>query len=118
MQWRGRGGVLRPPAKPPLLPLPHPPLPTPLPFRLELRPVMSNEQVCQVSTLLTLLSGVLTPLGAAHLSPDHYERLFLYCATWSLGGLLEARDRPRFDAHLRALTDQAPEKVGGGAERR
>ncbi|PSC73956.1 flagellar outer dynein arm heavy chain gamma [Micractinium conductrix] len=80
-------------------------------IRLELRPVMSNEQVCQVSTLLTLLSGVLTPLGAAHLSPDHYERLFLYCATWSLGGLLEARDRPRFDAHLRALTDQAPEKV-------
>jgi hypothetical protein len=100
--------------------------------RLELRPVMYNEEVCQVSTLLTLLSGVLKPLtgadaaaggGGAHassaaghsaaLAPDHYERLFLYCATWSLGGLLEARDRPRFDAHLRAMTDQAPPKVGG-----
>lgn len=92
--------------------------------RLELRPVMHNEQVCQVQTLLTLLTGVLKPLaggsgggggsGGATLAPDHYERLFLYCATWSLGGLLDARERPRFDAHLRSLTDQAPDKVGGG----
>ncbi|KAL4452763.1 hypothetical protein ABPG75_008425, partial [Micractinium tetrahymenae] len=90
-------------------------------IRLELRPVMSNEQVCQVSTLLTLLSGVLKPLSgsgsgsaassAAPMATDHYERLFLYCCTWSLGGLLDARDRPRFDAHLRSLTDQAPEPV-------
>ena len=98
--------------------------------RLELRPVMHNEQVCQVQTLLTLLTGVLKPLASgssggsgsgsgssgssAPLSHDHYERLFLYCATWSLGGLLDAKERPRFDAHLRSLTDQAPEKVGAG----
>jgi dynein heavy chain len=92
--------------------------------RLELRPVMHNEQVCQVQTLLTLLTGVLKPLAgsggggggggsgnSAALTPDHYERLFLYCATWSLGGLLDTKERPRFDAHLRSLTDQAPEKV-------
>lgn len=83
---------------------------------------MSNEQVCQVSTLLTLLSGVLKPqTGApgsgASLAADHYERLFLFCLTWSLGGLLDARDRPRFDAHLRALTDQAPEPVSGAGRR-
>lgn len=85
---------------------------------------MSNEQVCQVNTLLTLLSGVLKPLSggpgsgassAAPLPAAHYERLFLYCLTWSLGGLLDARDRLRFDAHMRALTDQAPEPVRGGA---
>lgn len=52
--------------------------------------------------------------SSAPLSHDHYERLFLYCATWSLGGLLDAKERPRFDAHLRSLTDQAPEKVGAG----
>ena len=84
---------------------------------------MHNEQVCQVQTLLTLLTGVLKPLAGGSsggsgssvaLSPDHYERLFLYCATWSLGGLLDAKERPRFDAHLRSLTDQAPEKVGYG----
>ncbi len=83
---------------------------------------MSNEQVCQVNTLLTLLSGVLKPLAggpgsgassAAPLAAAHYERLFLYCLTWSLGGLLDTKDRPRFDAHLRALTDQAPEPVSG-----
>ncbi|KAI3432720.1 hypothetical protein D9Q98_004263 [Chlorella vulgaris] len=87
--------------------------------RLELRPVMHNEPVCQVSTLLTLLSGVLkaggtpggTSSGVPQLAPDHYERLFLYCLTWSLGGLLDGRDRVLFDAHLRSLTDQAPEQV-------
>lgn len=87
--------------------------------RVELRPVMTNEQVCQVSTLLTLLTGVLKPLSggssgssSAPLAPAHYERLFLYCTTWSLGGLLDSKDRLRFDAHLRSLTDQAPEPVG------
>lgn len=79
-------------------------------------------QVCQVSALLTLLSGVLKPLtggsgggsgsSQAALAPDHYERLFLYCAAWSLGGLLDVGDRVRFDAKLRTLTDQAPHKVG------
>lgn len=81
--------------------------------------MMHNEQACQINTLLTLLSGVLKPLAqsagsSAPLAPDHYERLFLYCATWSLGGLLDAADRPRFDDALRAMTDQAPDKVRCG----
>jgi hypothetical protein len=96
---------------------------------------MHNEQVCQVSTLLTLLSGVLAAAAgggasgasgagppssssAQQLAPDHCERLFLFCLTWSLGGLLDGKDRALFDAKLRTLTDQAPEPVrrppGGG----
>ena len=74
---------------------------------------MYNEQVCQVTTLLTLLSGLLKPLAGstAALPADQYERLFIYCTTWSLGGLLDAKDRVRFDTYLRGLTDQAPHKV-------
>lgn len=89
---------------------------------VELRPVIHNEDVCQVSTLLTLLSGVLTAAGgggsggpgtgaALQLAPDHFERLFLFCLTWSLGGLLDGKDRGLFDAKLRTLTSQAPEQV-------
>ena len=98
-------------------------------IRISLKPVMHNETVCQVNTLLTLLTGVLKPLGGgggaggasasgsgagpaspsgAALSADHYERLFLYCAAWALGGLLDVSDRVAFDTQLRTLTDQAP----------
>lgn len=100
-------------------------------IRINLKPVMHNETVCQVNTLLTLLTGVLKPLGSsgaggssasgsggspatpsgAVFSPDHYERLFLYCCAWALGGLLDVGDRVAFDAQLRTLTDQAPPPV-------
>lgn len=105
---------------------PPPSLPPTAPLsRLNCKPVMHNESVCQVSTLLTLLTGVLKPLtgegagsgsggsaaAAAALAPHHYECLFIYCLAWSLGGLLDARDRVAFDAQLRTLTSQAPKKV-------
>lgn len=89
--------------------------------------MMHNESVCQVNTLLTLLTGVLKPItgaaaggggGAAAaniLAPDHYERIFIYCLAWSLGGLLDTKDRVAFDAQLRTLTSQAPKpQVGWG----
>lgn len=38
------------------------------------------------------------------------ERLFLYCLCWSLGGLLSERDRPGFDAELRAIGSNLPPK--------
>ena len=87
--------------------------------RTNLKPVMHNEAACQVSTLLTLLEGSLaagdppadpaSPAAAA----AHVERVFIFCLTWSLGGLLHERDRPAFDAELRRLTpaDLMPPKV-------
>lgn len=71
--------------------------------RLSLKPVMYNEQVSVVGNTMTLLHGYLksfketgTPLNEAKI-----ERVFLYCLTWSLGGLLEVKDRPLFDSELR-----------------
>jgi len=80
-----------------------------------------------VTTLLTLLASTLGAGGAAagttafsspggsaaaaaeppQLSERHLERLFLFCATWSLGGLLSQEDRSRFDAKLRSLVPSA-----------
>ena len=39
------------------------------------------------------------------------KRIFLYCLTWSLGGLLDTKDRPAFDADVRAIAGHdAPKK--------
>lgn len=81
--------------------------------RTNLSPVMHNETVCQVGTLLTLLDGALAPpaAGGDSLTTTHYERIFLYCLTWSIGGLLPQSDRAAFDAHLCSLADDMPAKV-------
>lgn len=80
--------------------------------RANLRAVMHNETACQISTLLTLLEGSLAaePPGTTSNEPlppallaAHMERVFVFCLTWSLGGLLHERDRPLFDAELRKL---------------
>ena len=69
-------------------------------IRLNLRPVMSNEQVCQVNTLSTLLNGYVKAFkdaGKPISDPVSYERVFLFCLTWALGSLLEMKERPMFD---------------------
>ena len=69
--------------------------------RLNLRPVVYNENVCQVGTLLKLLEGMLMPHD--NLKEDQYERIFLYCLVWSLGGLLDGEDRSAFSGELRKM---------------
>ena len=81
-------------------------------IRLSLSPVMFNEVVSQITTLLKLLDGILKPFteeGEA-LSEGHYERLFLYCLVWSIGGLLSDSDRPQLDEKLRSISDNMPQK--------
>ena len=80
---------------------------------MNLKPVMHNEVVCQVDTLMTLLNGSLAKAVAANeiLKDNHYEKGFLYCTAWSLGALLEPKDRILFDAELRSLSDAMPAKV-------
>ena len=81
--------------------------------RLNLRPVMSNEAVCQVGTLMTLLNGCLLKSVNANETLDgaHYERIFLYCLAWAVGGLLDVKDRPAFDTELRTLSQAVPPKA-------
>ena len=96
------------------------------------KPLMHNEAVNQVSTLLTLLDGALGRSGgsgggggnnpartstaggllADHAStPSTLERVFLYSIAWGLGGLLESADRVGLDAELRKLSSAMPPDV-------
>jgi len=86
-------------------------------IRLNLKPVMYNEQVSQVTTLMTLLDGCIKTytekLGA--LDAVKLERLFIYCLTWSLGGLLSEKDRAAFDAEIRGMgSKQMPPREDEG----
>ena len=81
-------------------------------------PVLHNEVVCQVGTLLTLLDSVLAKTSAAAAAGDAgaaagMERVFLFSLAWSIGGLLDSKDRAAFDAELRTQTSALPKRVRG-----
>lgn len=75
--------------------------------------MLHNEAVGQVQTLLALLEAVIkaTPTGSEARTPLAYERHFLYCLAWGIGGLLAPEDRKLFDTHLRTLTAEALPQV-------
>ncbi len=77
--------------------------------RLSAEEVLFNEAVSQVQTLLSLLEAILLAMPA---SPEArsvlaYERHFLYSLAWSIGGLLEPKDRASFDRQLRTIKKDA-----------
>jgi len=69
-----------------------------------------SRDFCSVTTLCTLLAGCLLPSVNANefLSEGHYERVFIYCCTWSLGGLLVLKDRAKFHEKMVELSDNMP----------
>ena len=94
-------------------------------------PVMFQTRVAYVQSLTNLLTGVLGSMaaeaegggsgngnGSSSLSADMLERAFLYCLTWSVGGLLDTEDRVKFDVFLRTLDTEGrmPGATGGGAK--
>ena len=89
------------------------------PRRLHLKPMLHNEVVCQVGTLLTLLDSVLAKSAAAAAgdagAAAGMERVFLFSLAWSLGGLLDSRDRAAFDAELRTQSSALPKRARGFA---
>lgn len=81
-------------------------------MRLQYRPLMFNETACTLAAMRTLLDGCLGETeGAPQLDAMRVKRYFVYCLTWSLGGLLDEKDRPAFDADVRSLGgDELPPK--------
>jgi hypothetical protein len=72
---------------------------------------MKTPKAGRASSCLVLLQSLLDDDDvelSASFGPDaqndlngEIERIFLYCICWSIGGLLEADDRTKFDAFLR-----------------
>ena len=62
---------------------------------------------------MTLLNGCLLKSVNSNETLDaaHYERVFLYCLAWGIGGLLDVKDRPSFDTELRTLSQAMPQKA-------
>lgn len=67
-----------------------------------------------MNTLVTLLASCLHNAVESNeiLGEGHYERVFLYALSWSVGGLLGIEDRKVFDRKLRQLSDNMPESDG------
>ena len=77
-----------------------------------------SRDFCQVTTLITLLKGCLLPFEKDNLSASfkeinpvttdaHYEKMFLYCVTWSLGGMLQSNDRPKLSKKMSEIAGAA-----------
>lgn len=81
-------------------------------LRLSYRPLMYNETACTLAAMRTLMDGCLGETeGAPQLDTMKVKRYFVYCLTWSLGGLLSEKDRPALDADIRAIGgDELPPK--------
>ncbi|KDD75755.1 hydrolytic ATP binding site of dynein motor region D1, partial [Helicosporidium sp. ATCC 50920] len=105
---------------------------------LQTKPLMRTEAVCLVRTMLVLLSGLLpraedaTPRGGMRaragdgamqstarpvlaptprLGSGHLEKVFAFALAWSVGGLLDEQDRPRFHAELEKRGLPVPSSV-------
>lgn len=66
--------------------------------------VMTISRVGVTSALCDLFKGLTEGKGAIDISIDtevRIERIFLYCLAWTVGGLLEAEARTKFDSFLR-----------------
>ena len=75
-------------------------------LRMQYRPLVYNETACTLAAMRTLIDGCLRDDGssaAGQHAPEKVRCIFLYCLTWSLGGLLDPKDRPSFDHDVRAI---------------
>jgi dynein heavy chain, axonemal len=68
--------------------------------------VMSCSRVGLLTALCDLFKGLTEGKGAIDISTDtaiRIEKIYLYCLFWTVGGLLEAEDRVKFDEYIRKL---------------
>lgn len=68
--------------------------------------VMSDGRVGKISSFIQLFQGLTEGGGSEQLASSSnfnldMEKMFLYCLCWSVGSLLEADDRSKFDQWLR-----------------
>lgn len=68
--------------------------------------VMTTSRVGVTAALCDLFNGLTSGKASIDITQDvesRIERIWLYCLAWSVGGLLEAEGRHKFDVYLRTL---------------
>ena len=72
------------------------------------KPVMTSTRLGAVTGCFRLLESLISEVieDGSDLDAAECERLFLYSLAWSLGGLLTAEDRIKFDDYLRTLATE------------
>ena len=68
--------------------------------------VMTTSRVGVTQALCDLFNGLTSGKGAIDITVDtdiRIEKIWLYCLFWSVGGLLEADGRIKFDAYIRTV---------------
>jgi dynein heavy chain len=75
---------------------------------------MYTPPIIRVSNLINLLDALLQKHieSGVNLQPIEYEKLFIYCAAWALGGLLENEEREKFHKYLEGLGAPLPQISG------
>ena len=72
----------------------------------ECQQVMNCSRIGLLSALCDLFKGLTEGKGAIDITTDtaiRMEKIFLYCMFWTVGGLLEAEDRLKFDQYVRKI---------------
>jgi len=86
--------------------------------RLTCKPAMGgfpwehvSRDFCYVTTCMVLLDAILAASVNSNefYSEEHYERIFLYCCTWSIGAALELNDRKKFHDGMVELGTNFPD---------
>ena len=77
--------------------------------RRELQQMMFVPDIAMVASMGVLLEALLEPSVEAddYHEETIYERIFLYCLVWGVGGMLELPDRIKFDDKLREINAEA-----------
>jgi dynein heavy chain len=81
--------------------------------------VMSVPRVCMTTALCDLFRGLTdsSMKGYIDISTDtetRMEKIFLYCLSWTVGGLLETASRRKFDMRLRQIDESKLPKCAEG----
>jgi dynein heavy chain len=72
--------------------------------------VMATSRVGMTAGLCDLFKGLTEGKGAIDITADtdmRIEKIFLYCMVWTVGGLLEAEARVKFDEWIRCIDKAA-----------
>ncbi|KAG8468097.1 hypothetical protein KFE25_007149 [Diacronema lutheri] len=85
--------------------------------RNECRAKMVCSTIALMTSMCNLIDGLLLDLApadkGASLDQTAAERLFMYCACWTVAGILENEDRAKVDGYFRTLFNGMPEVDAG-----